>query len=178
MLGVMRGDRFYENFDPWDAGQQTMRRFSDYADENYDRKGTVLHFLGEANTWVSDKVQKPLGIDEIVQWVYVFNFFTTITLVQVFVLGPWHLANDVFMAFSGHPTRREEIFAEGDGDGMGIFKDFFDNLMRMSDLNKTFEDLIQNAEFEKNFPGGKITTEGSTTQTAFSTEQSHTAEFR
>jgi hypothetical protein len=47
---MMRGGKLYEQFEPWDEFEQTMRRFLEYIDDNfYKRKGTFLYYLGIAD---------------------------------------------------------------------------------------------------------------------------------
>jgi hypothetical protein len=81
MLAMMRGGKLYEQFEPWDEFEQTMRRFLEYIDDKfYKRKGTFLYYLGIADDWTTDHLEKPLGLEEAAQIVYTVCFFATFVL--------------------------------------------------------------------------------------------------
>ncbi|KAE9372222.1 hypothetical protein N431DRAFT_535924 [Stipitochalara longipes BDJ] len=75
MLAMMRGDKLWEQFEPWTDFEQSWRRFHEYIDEKfYDRKGTLLYYLGEAEEWIVDHLEKPFGLEITDQILYSINF--------------------------------------------------------------------------------------------------------
>jgi hypothetical protein len=178
MLAIMRGDKLYEQFEPWTEFEQILRRFHEYVDDNYyDVKGTYLYYLGKVSSWVVKRVEKPLGIQDVSAIVYTISFLSTGAIVKFFILWPWHLVKDLVSGFFGYPKRGDRIL----GDGSEKEWNPLDQMMGMGGFaggfNGLFDDLIQSAEVEKNFPGGKITT-GEGSHSTLNTELAVTAEFK
>lgn len=152
MLGIMRGDRLFEQFEPWNELQQTLRRFQEYLDNLYHRKGTFLYYLGKTDDWATGYLAKPFGLEEALEVMNVGCFIVTAAVTQGLILSPWHWAKGAVLEYLGYPKRGEWILGEGREkewnlwDGlMGAFWDSF---------GKDFE----RAELEKTWPRDKITT--------------------
>jgi len=173
MLAIMRGDKLYEQFEPWTEHEQNMRRFNEYLGDNYyGVKGTYHYHLGNINSWVEKHVEKPLGIEDASAIIYMISFVMTAGVLNFFILEPWYLIKGVFSAFLGFPKRGDWIL----GDGAEKSQSPLDEFMGMGD-NGLFDDFIRSAEAEKNFPGGKVTT-GAGSPSTLNTEPSITADFK
>lgn len=110
MLAIMRGDRLWEQFEPWNDLVQTMLRFHEYLDDDfYNVKGTFLNYLGEVDKWMEDHVTKPLDLLLVSQIVYEINFFAMVLVIRPVVLWPWHFVKELFLDFLGYPKRGDQI---------------------------------------------------------------------
>jgi hypothetical protein len=155
MLAMMRGDKLYEQFEPWNEFEQTMRRFFEYIDDNfYKRKGTFLYYLGIADDWTTDHLEKPLGLEEAAQMVYTVSFLATVAVTNGLIVRPWHWVKQSFLDALGYPKRGDQIL----GDGQKEWNPW-DDLMDMSNaVSQVLDNVLEKAELEKGFSDGKITT--------------------
>jgi hypothetical protein len=174
MLAMMRGDKLWEQFDPWNNFVQSWLRFHEYIDKKfYDRKGTILCYLGDAEEWIVDHFEKPLGLESTDGIVYSIIFLATTTLVNIFTLGPWHAIRQTFLDFLGYPRRGEIIL----GDDFEKEWNPWDDLMGMPNaLSQVLDKALKEAEQGKDYSENKITTT-SRLRTALSSESSRTADF-
>jgi len=175
MLAMMRGDKLWEQFDPWNDFVQSWLRFHEYIDKKfYDRKGTILCYLGDAEEWIVDHFEKPLGLESTDGIVYSITFLATTTLVNIFILGPWHAIRQTFLDFLGYPRRGEIIL----GDDFEKEWNPWDDLMGMPNaLSQVLDKVLKEAEQGKDYSEDKITTT-SRLRTALSSESSGTADFK
>lgn len=157
MLAMMRGDKLYEQFEPWNEFDQTMRRFHEYIDDNfYDHKGTFLYYLGKADDWTTDHLEKPLGLEEAAQTVYTIGFFATFAVTNGLILRPWHWVRQSFLDWLGYPKRGDQIL----GDGFQKEWNYWDDLMGTSrTLSQALDNIVlEKAELERGYSDGKTTT--------------------
>lgn len=155
MLAMMRGDKLYEQFEPWNEFDQTLRRFHEYIDDNfYDRKGTFLYYLGKAGYWTTDHLEKPLGLEGAAQIVYTISFFATFAAINGLILRPWNWVRQSFLDFLGYPRLGDQIL----GDGFQKEWNYWDDLMGMSStFSQVLENVLEKTELERGYPDGKIT---------------------
>jgi len=175
MLAIMRGDKLWEQFDPWTDFEQSWRRFHEYIDEKfYDRKGTLLYYVGNIEEWIVDHIEKPLGLEITDQILYSINFLLTTTIVNIVVLRPWHMVSGTFLEFLGYPRRGDMIL----GDDFEKEWNPWDALMGFPDaLSRVLGDVSEEAEQGKDFYDGRLTT-SSSSRTVIRTESSGIADFR
>jgi hypothetical protein len=159
MLSIMRGDKLYEQFEPWDESDQLTRRFQEYMDDNfYDRKETLMFYLGKADGWMTEHVEKPLGLKEAIRVVYALSFFGTGAIAKGLILMPLNWVKESFRDYFGYPKRGDQIL------GAGFRKNWnpWDDLTGMSDaLSRITENLANKAQekedLEKGSADGKMT---------------------
>jgi hypothetical protein len=159
MLAIMRGDRLYEQFEPWVELTQEFRRFAEYMDELYERRGTFLYYIGKSADWVADHFTKPFYLDAASDFVGGGTFIVTAMVAGTLVWRPFHWAKEVDSDYLGYPRRGEWIL----GDGSSHEGSIWDVLMG-GGLWGSFEQFGQ--VLEKDWPSGKITTDslGAATQ--------------
>lgn len=156
MLGIMCGNGLFEQFEPWNEFEQVIRRFQEYIDNLYDRKGTLLYYLGKTDDWATEHLTKPLGLEKALEIVSVGFFLVIAAVTQRLILSPWHWAKEIVLDYLGSPKRGDWIFGEGlekewnpwDGLMGGMMGAFWESLRKG----------LERAELEKDWPGGKITT--------------------
>jgi hypothetical protein len=169
MLAIMHGDGRFEQFEPWDEVDQAVCRFQEHIDKLYNRKGTFLYYLRKADDWATAHLAKLLFVEKELQIVSTGWIIVTAAVTQGLILTPWYWAKKAALAYVGYPKRGDWIFGKSRekewnpwnglmGDMMGAF---------WESIGKRLEE----AELEKFWPEGKITT-GSTPGTAPSAELS------
>jgi hypothetical protein len=155
MLAMMRGGKLYEQFEPWNEFEQTMRRFLEYIDDNfYKRKGTFLYYLGIADAWTTDHLEKPLDLEEAAQIVHAVSFFATFSVTNGLIVRPWHWVKQSFLDALGYPKRGDQIL----GDGQKEWNPWDDLMDMSSGFGQVLDNVLEKAELEKGYFDGKITT--------------------
>lgn len=155
MLAMMRGDGLWEQFDPWDEFSQTWNRFDEYINENYyERKGTMLYYLGKVDEWMADHLLKPLGLDDISTTIFSVCMLMSIGQINIFLLPPWHFIEALFKGFIGYPLPGDQIL----GDGFEKEWNPWDEIMGMPQA--FMNDVIAKIKTQSGdaYPDGKITT--------------------
>lgn len=151
ILAIMRGDKLYEQFDPWNDFEQSLRRFQEYvADNFYQRKGTFLYYLEKSDDWVTKHLTTPVGLEGVAQFMYHFSLIVFAALTNL-TLQPWLLVKQLFLDFFGYPKRGDQILGEiNDGDD-----DFLMGFLNPFGFGQDLEDLWQ-PDVKKDMPGGKF----------------------
>ena len=151
MLSIMHGNGLFEQFEPWNELEQTIRRFQEYIDNLYDLKGTFLYYLGKVDHWVTYHLTKPLGLENSLNIVHTYCFIVTAAVTQGLILSPWYWAKEAVLEYFGYPKRGERIFGEGWEKEWDPWNDLMGGMMDV------FEESLGKG-LETDWPGGKITT--------------------
>jgi hypothetical protein len=157
ILAMMRGDRLWEQFEPWNEFAQLMLRFHEYLDhEFYDRKGTLLYYLGRADKWTMDRLEKPLGLETAAQIVYTINFLATLVVTRSLILWPWHFVKEP-LDFLSYPKRGDQILGDPNYKEWNFWDDFM-GLLNMFD--QVFDDAIlaEDTKWKKSYYAVKTMT--------------------
>ncbi|KAK4633538.1 hypothetical protein CLAFUR0_03020 [Fulvia fulva] len=114
ILSIISGDRFYEQFEPYDSMQQTLTHFNEYIDKLWDAKGTLLNRINKMDTWMVDYVTTPLGIEDAIGFMHGLIFELVAGLTQGLVMGPAQSIWKFVEQFSGRPKRGDWILGDVD----------------------------------------------------------------
>jgi hypothetical protein len=156
MLAIMRGDKLYEQFEPWSDAEQRLRRFNDLLKITYDKKGTFLYYLGETDEWITDHLAEPLGLKDGLEYIHLGFFLSTVGLANILVLPPYYLAKHVVLLFIGYPKRGDQIMGDGSTKDWDPWNDLLGGMME--GFGDVVAEGMKQAKMEINWPGGKVTT--------------------
>ncbi|EME47971.1 hypothetical protein DOTSEDRAFT_69788 [Dothistroma septosporum NZE10] len=109
ILSIIAGDRLYEQFDPYDAVQQTFSHFDEYVNKLWDEKGSLLNRVNKMDDWMIDHVNKPLGIEDTVVFMHSFLFLLAAGATEGLVLLPARVVSQTVGEFLGRPKRGDWI---------------------------------------------------------------------
>jgi len=100
LLSIMKGDRLYEQFEPYDSQSQEFNRILDYLEIVWNRKGTTLNQLYKVDDWFTKNVFKSLHLEDIYSSIHVCTAFITYTIITI-ILKPWFFFTHYFWEFLG-----------------------------------------------------------------------------
>ncbi|KAF7187699.1 hypothetical protein HII31_11038 [Pseudocercospora fuligena] len=112
VLGIMTGDKLYEQFEPYHYMEQMMKRFNEVMQKVGDKRGELLWYVWEADRWMIENVNKPLGLEDAMTFVHDLSFILTGNMFQVLVLDPLRTAKSLLDEFTGNPKRGDWVMGD------------------------------------------------------------------
>lgn len=158
MLAVMRGNKLYEQFEPWGEFGQSANLFQEHlSDHLYKRKGTFFYYLGNTDDWIAKHLAKPLGLDDAAQGVYWISCLVSYGVANVIATTPWRWVKGSLLEFLGYPKKGEWVLGDGSEseDEWNPWNDFMDIPNIFSGLA---EDALKNAKMETGRTDDQFTT--------------------
>jgi hypothetical protein len=158
MLAITRGDKLYEQFEPWGALEQSMVRFNEHVQKLYHRKGTFHYYHGLPDDWMNDHITIPLGLYDRLNDMYDIVFTLTMVIMNYLVQPQYHFTKQIILDYLGYPRRGDVNMAqEDDWNVKEVYRDMF-GLGEPKNFEDMFADAWKRQSVEKNWPGGKVTT--------------------
>jgi hypothetical protein len=154
ILAIMRGDRLYEQFKPWDEFEQELLRYEEYIEQLSQRKGTLLYYLHKSEDWMADHVAKPLSLVTAMGYVNGGAFIATVICGNL-IWRPLQWAKQLILDFLGSPRRGDWILGDGSGKQWNMWDDWLGGGQGFWD---SFAKQLGQAQLEKLWPRGQITT--------------------
>lgn len=81
-------------------------------DKFLDAKGTIPYYINSVDDWVFAHITTPLGIEKAVRYLHAYVFDAVGNAVQIFVMIPYTLVNELVKAFLGTPLRGDYIMGD------------------------------------------------------------------
>jgi hypothetical protein len=104
MLAITRGDKLYEQFEPWSALEQSLVRFNEHVQELCHRKGTFHYYLGLPDDWMNDHVTIPLGLYDRLNYMCDIVFTLTALIMNNLVQPLYHFTKQRVLDYWGIQT--------------------------------------------------------------------------
>jgi hypothetical protein len=158
MLAITRGDKLYEQFEPWDAFDQSMVRFNEQVQDLYHRKGTFHYYLDIPDDWMNHHVTIPLGMYDHLNDLHDIVITLTILAMKDLVKPPYHFMKQIILDYLGYPSLGDITRAQQDGLYMkDVYREIF-GLREPIDSEGMLADAWKRGLMGKIWPGGKVTT--------------------